>query len=143
MTARKKTTPTRPLKWWETWAIKALDKIQGVDSSLDKDGRLRKTPKMTPAQLKRLKEEDPKAYKEYLRDPYKFLMNQQNKGGLQMKDYSKKRPDQKKKKKMAMGGMMPMKEKKINPTTGMSMNKGGMTDMRKTGMFYGGMARKK
>ena len=52
---------------------------------------------------------------------------------------SKKKP-----KKMAMGGMMPMNQKrKINPTTGLSMNKGGMTDMRKTGMFYGGMARKK
>ena len=49
----------------------------------------------------------------------------------------------KKKKKMAMGGMMPMQERKINPSTGLSMNKGGMTDMRKTGMFYGGMARKK
>jgi len=46
-------------------------------------------------------------------------------------------------KKMSMGGMMPMQERKINPTTGMAMNKGGMTDMRKTGMFYGGMARKK
>ena len=133
---KKKSTPTRPLKWWETWAIKALDKIQGVDSSLDKDGRLRKTPKMTPAQLKRLKEEAPEAYKEYLRDPYKFLMNRQNKGGLQMKE-------KKKKKKMNVGGMMPMQERKVNPTTGMAMNKGGMTDMRKTGMFYGGMARKK
>ena len=49
----------------------------------------------------------------------------------------------KKKKGMAMGGMMPMQERKINPSTGMAMNKGGMTDMRKTGMFYGGMARKK
>jgi len=51
----------------------------------------------------------------------------------------------KKKKKMNVGGMMPTpQERKINPTTGMSMNKGGMTDMRKTGMFYGGgMARKK
>ena len=50
----------------------------------------------------------------------------------------------KKKKKMAMGGMMPMNQKrKVNPTTGLSMNKVGMTDMRKTGMFYGGMARKK
>ena len=29
---------------------------------------------------------------------------------------------------MNMGGMMPMQEKKINPTTGMAMNKGGMTD---------------
>jgi hypothetical protein len=43
-----------------------------------------------------------------------------------------------------MGGMMSTKERKINPTTGMSMNKGGMTDMRKTGMFYGGgMARRR
>jgi hypothetical protein len=73
----------------------------------------------------------------------------------------------KKKKGYAMGGMMPMDQKKINPTTGLAMNKGGMskkkkgmakggmmkkkgmakggmTDMRKTGMFYGGgMARKK
>lgn len=46
-------------------------------------------------------------------------------------------------KKMNVGGMMPMQERKINPSTGMAMNKGGMTDMRKTGMFYGGMARKK
>ena len=52
--------------------------------------------------------------------------------------------NKKKKKKMAMGGMMPMQERKINPSTGLAMNKGGMTDMRKTGMFYGGgMARKK
>mgnify|MGYP003660707034 CR=1 FL=1 len=45
------------------------------------------------------------------------------------------------KNKMSMGGaMMPMDQKrKVNP-----MNKGGMSDMRKTGMFYGGgMARKK
>ena len=49
----------------------------------------------------------------------------------------------KKKKKMAMGGMMPMQERKINPSTGLAMKKGGMIDMRKTGMFYGGMARKK
>ena len=53
-------------------------------------------------------------------------------------------PVTKKKKKMNVGGMMPMNQKrKVNPTTGLSMNKGGMTDMRKTGMFYGGMARKK
>jgi len=62
-----------------------------------------------------------------------------NKGGMM-----------KKKKGYSMGGMMPMDQKKINPTTGMAMNKGGMskkkkgyakggvTDMRKTGMFYGG-----
>ena len=57
-------------------------------------------------------------------------------------------------KKMAMGGMMPMQQqRKINPTTGLAMNKGGMIkskprtghmDMRKNGMFYGGgMASKK
>jgi hypothetical protein len=55
-----------------------------------------------------------------------------------MNDYSKKRKDQKK---MNVGGMMD--EKKINPTTGMMMNKGGMSDMRKTGMFYGGGMAKK
>ena len=49
------------------------------------------------------------------------------------------------KNKMSMGGaMMPMEQKrKVNPTTGLSMNKGGMIDMRKTGMVYGGMPRKK
>ena len=57
----------------------------------------------------------------------------------------------KKKKKMNVGGMMPMQEQKINPTTGMVMKKGGMTgksrtghmDMRKNGMFYGGMVNRK
>ena len=58
------------------------------------------------------------------------------KGGT-MKDYSKKMPHQ-----MNVGGMMPNQERKINPTTGMAMNKGGMSDMRKSGMFYGGMAKK-
>ena len=38
--------------------------------------------------------------------------------------------------KYAMGGMM--EEKKINPSTGMAMKKGGMIDYRKGGMFYGG-----
>jgi hypothetical protein len=28
--------------------------------------------------------------------------------------------------------------RKINPTTGLTMNKGGMMDYRKKGMFYGG-----
>ena len=33
--------------------------------------------------------------------------------------------------------------RKVNPTTGLTMNKGGMTDYRKKGMFYGGgMARR-
>ena len=54
---------------------------------------------------------------------------------------------------LQMGGMMPMEERKINPTTGMAMRYGGMpkgkartghVDMRKNGMFYvGGMASKK
>ena len=57
------------------------------------------------------------------------------KGGM-MKDYSKKMPHQ-----MNVGGMMD--ERKVNPTTGMTMNKGGMADMRKTGMFYGGGMAKK
>ena len=47
-----------------------------------------------------------------------------------------------------MGGLTssPMKNglsRKINPSTGLTMNKGGMTDYRKKGMFYGGgMARR-
>ena len=33
--------------------------------------------------------------------------------------------------------------RKVNPTTGLTMNKGGMMDYRKKGMFYGGgMARR-
>ena len=48
-----------------------------------------------------------------------------------------------KKKGYAMGGMMPTQERKINPTTGMTMKKGGMIDMRKTGMFSKGGVIKK
>ena len=53
---------------------------------------------------------------------------------------------------LQMGGMMPTEERKINPTTGMAMRYGGMPkgkprtghmDMRKNGMFYGGMANRK
>ena len=53
---------------------------------------------------------------------------------------------------LQMGGMMPMEERKINPTTGMAMRYGcmpkgkprtGHMDMRKNGMFYGGMANRK
>ena len=53
---------------------------------------------------------------------------------------------------LQMGGMMPMEERKINPTTGMAMRYGGIPkgkprtghmDMRKNGMFYGGMANRK
>tara|TARA_R100001509_G_scaffold144697_1_gene101072 strand:- start:433 stop:1335 length:903 start_codon:yes stop_codon:yes gene_type:complete len=49
---------------------------------------------------------------------------------------------------MNIGGLTqsPMQNglsRKINPTTGLTMNKGGMTDYRKKGMFYGGgMARR-
>ena len=46
--------------------------------------------------------------------------------------------NKKKKKGYAMGGMMPTQERKINPTTGMTMKKGGMIDMRKAGMFSKG-----
>ena len=43
-----------------------------------------------------------------------------------------------------MDGMIPSStQRKINPTTGMAMKKGGMIDMRKAGMFYGGMAKRK
>ena len=53
---------------------------------------------------------------------------------------------------LQMGGMMPTEERKINPTTGMTMKYGGMPtgkartghmDMRKNGMFYGGMTSRK
>jgi len=54
---------------------------------------------------------------------------------------------------LQMGGMMPTEERKINPTTGMTMKYGGMPtgkartghmDMRQKGMFYGGgMANRK
>ena len=44
----------------------------------------------------------------------------------------------------SMGGVMPTEQRQINPSTGLAMKKGGMMDMRKTGMFYGGgMARKR
>jgi len=42
---------------------------------------------------------------------------------------------------MSMGGLS---GRKVNPSTGLSMKKGGMIDYRKTGMMYGGgMARKR
>ena len=76
--------------------------------------------------------------------------------GLTYEQYMRliKSADSMLKKKMNMGGLMPTpQERKINPTTGLAMNKGGMAkgksrtghmDMRKSGMFYGGgMASKK
>ena len=81
--------------------------------------------------------------------------SEMNKGGI-MKKKGYAKGGSMKKKGYAMGGMMPMNEKrKVNPTTGLSMNKGGMskkkkgyakggmTDMRKSGMFKGGMTKKK
>tara|TARA_R100000234_G_scaffold100376_1_gene69215 strand:- start:280 stop:726 length:447 start_codon:yes stop_codon:yes gene_type:complete len=70
-------------------------------------------------------------------------------GAMKKKGYAK--GGAMKKKGYAMGGMMPTQERKINPTTGMAMKKGGMAksrtghmDFRKGGLFYGGgMARKK
>ena len=59
-------------------------------------------------------------------------------GAMKKKGYAKGGAMKKKKKGYAMGGMMPTQERKINPTTGMTMKKGGMIDMRKTGMFSKG-----
>mgnify|MGYP003130762639 CR=1 FL=1 len=60
------------------------------------------------------------------------------KGGMMKKKGYAKGGAMKKKKGYAMGGMMPTQERKINPTTGMTMKKGGMIDMRKSGMFSKG-----
>tara|TARA_R100001126_G_C4817162_1_gene144829 strand:+ start:307 stop:690 length:384 start_codon:yes stop_codon:yes gene_type:complete len=78
---------------------------------------------------------------------------QMNKGGMmKKKGYAKGGAMKKKgyakggamkKKGYAMGGMMPTQERKINPTTGMTMKKGGMIDMRKSGMFFKGGVIKK
>ena len=44
---------------------------------------------------------------------------------------------------LTQSSMMNGLSRKVNPTTGLTMNKGGMTDYRKSGMFYGGgMARR-
>tara|TARA_R100000005_G_scaffold33582_1_gene15338 strand:+ start:290 stop:727 length:438 start_codon:yes stop_codon:yes gene_type:complete len=95
----------------------------------------------TDEQLKELKAIDKELYNDYLRDPIGFRIRAKRsgvrKGGLM-----------KKKKKMNIGGLTqsPMQNglsRKINPTTGLTMNKGGMIDYRKKGMFYGGgMARR-
>ena len=71
----------------------------------------------------------------------KYGKDYNNDGTLKENKQTQKRGDRRN---LSMGGMMPMdQQKKVNPTTGLSMNKGGMIDMRKTGMFYGGMTRKK
>ena len=68
------------------------------------------------------------------------LKDNQKKMLLDQLDANKKRKaaNAAKKKNMNMGGMMD--KKKINPTTGMAMNKGGKV---RKGMMYGGMAKKK
>ena len=87
----------------------------------------------------------------------KFKGNERSKKMLL--DSLLKRVDMAVKKKMALGGMIDDKKinpstglsmsmgglgRKVNPSTGLSMKKGGMTDYRKSGMFYGGgMARKR
>jgi len=64
------------------------------------------------------------------------------KGGMMKKKGYAKGGAMKKKKGYAMGGMM--EERKVNPTTGMAMKKGGMIDMRKSGMFSkGGLTKKR
>tara|TARA_R110002012_G_scaffold75370_2_gene190478 strand:+ start:489 stop:866 length:378 start_codon:yes stop_codon:yes gene_type:complete len=61
-------------------------------------------------------------------------------GAMKKKGYAK--GGAMKKKGYAMGGMM--EERKVNPTTGMMMKKGGMVDMRKSGMFSkGGLTKKR
>ena len=95
----------------------------------------------TDEQLKEMKAIDKELYNDYLRDPIDFRIRAKRsgvqKGGLM-----------KKKKKMNVGGLTQSAmqnglSRKVNPTTGLTMNKGGMTDYRKKGMFYGGgMARR-
>ena len=130
------------LPWFERMAVRLLDHFQGYDT-YDPEGNLKTVPesmlKLTPKQRAEWKEIDPQGLRDFDRNPLKAIMNSEmfqqrhkNKGGLVKK----------KKKKMNVGGLtspvMVGGEKKINPTTGLSMNKGGMTDYRKKGMFYGG-----
>ena len=65
-----------------------------------------------------------------------------NGAGSNVGKFNQLKTFERKVKNMNVGGLtspvMVGGEKKINPTTGLSMNKGGMTDYRKSGMFYGG-----
>ena len=96
---------------------------------------------------------EPLVVQKYIENP--FLINKKkrkeweekygddynNDGTLKKNKQTQKRGDRRN---LSMGGMMPMdQQRKVNPTTGLSMNKGGMMDMRKTGMFYGGMTSKR
>jgi hypothetical protein len=97
----------------------------------------------TDEQLKELKAIDKELYNDYIRDPIGFRIRAKRsgvrKGGLMKK---------KKKNQMNVGGLTQSAmqnglNRKVNPTTGLTMKKGGMIDYRKKGMFYGGgMARR-
>ena len=149
-TKKGKKPARKKLSRFEKFIHKVMDFFTGVDSFDSKGNYIGdKIPSMTPSQLKELEEINPEAAKEYKRNPKAYMsrMMKMYMGGAV------------KKKKMALGGMMDDKKinpstglsmnmgglgRKVNPSTGLSMNKGGMTDYRKSGMFYGGgMARKR
>ena len=134
------------LPFIERMVVRVLDHFQGYDT-YDPKGNLKKIPKhlltITDKQREEWNKIDPSSLRDFDRNPIKYLMNSElfqqkhNKGGLI-----------KKKKKMNVGGLTSSAmqnglSRKINPSTGLTMNKGGMTDYRKSGMFYGGgMARR-
>lgn len=55
-------------------------------------------------------------------------------GTLKKNKQTQKRGDRRN---LSMGGVMPTEQRQINPSTGLAMKKGGMIDMRKSGMFRG------
>lgn len=147
----KRNSPQK-LGKFETWVHRTMDYFTGVDSFNDKGeyiGHILNKKRLTPKQFKELEEINPNSAKEYKESPKKWWSKMLGlyKGGVV-------------KKKMNMGGMMDDKKinpttgmsmsmgglsgRKVNPSTGLSMKKGGMIDYRKTGMMYGGgMARKR
>jgi len=148
-----KKPPRKKLSKFEKFIHRVMDYFTGVDSFDSKGNYIGdKIKNMTPTQFKELQSVNPEAAEEYMKNPKAYMskMMKMYMGGTVMK----------KKKKMAMGGMMDDKKinpttgmsmsmgglsgRKVNPSTGLSMKKGGMIDYRKTGMMYGGgMARKK
>ncbi len=143
--AEKKELKFQELPFIERMVVRVLDHFQGYDT-YDPKGNLKKIPEnlltITDKQREEWGKIDKKGLREFDKNPVKYLMNselfqQKNKGGLM-----------KKKKKMNVGGLTQSAmqnglSRKVNPTTGLTMNKGGMTDYRKSGMFYGGgMARR-
>jgi len=66
-----------------------------------------------------------------------------NGAGSNVGKFNQLKTFERKVKNMNMGGLTSSAmqnglSRKINPSTGLTMNKGGMTDYRKSGMFYGG-----